>query len=466
MKRVLILTCAMLFAPAVCPADEINVSGMAYTNVKITGFDGKVLSFTFLGRPIKKDISRVESLVIVSDKKFTEAEALVAVGRHLAAVQVYEAAGRLAAEPWRKKLIAYRMEIARAKAGPINGGGKNGTGGNGGATGAKKCKGCSGTGKMPCPHCRARGKATGKVPCTRCTGKGQVSCPQCRGKWQLDACPACKGVGSRTQFDWRWNAAKRKIEPTKTTDTCETCGGKGCTRVCQTCGGQSSELRGTIRCPACQGSGTTGKVCPECKGAKKVTCTFCDGTGVAKKSTIVIAVNPPNGGNGHKPPDTGNGGKTKPPVPVPPAGPLGSPDALAAVLKTEPKHPSEDKRAWDNLTVAQRDGAEEAHAQAMVKWLASNDFHGKKVAWSGTFSDLVKPRGGGYLVNAHTAAGVLIRASVPTDPKMVLRKLTKGMNIQLHGTIREYGTVNLQSAPTAGKKVYRIDLANATVAPL
>ena len=445
----------MLFAPAVCPADEINVSGMTYTNVKVTGFDGMMISFTFLGRPIKKDISQVKSLVIANDKKFTEAETLVAAGRAHAAIQAYEAASHLASEPWRKKLIDYRLKIAQAQAGQT-------TGDNGGAAAPNKCKVCSGTGKMPCPHCSGRGKAN----CPRCTGKGRTSCPQCHGKWQLDVCKACKGQGTRTTFDWKWSAVKRKIEPIKSTGTCEKCGGKGSSRVCQTCGGQARDVRGTIRCLTCGGSGTTAGLCQQCKGTKKAPCTSCDGTGVARKATTTIAVKPPDGGNGHKPPDTGNGGRTRPPVPVPVAGPLGSPDALVAALKTEPKHPSEDKKAWGKLTVAQRDGAEEAHAQAMVRWLAANDYHGKKVSWSGTFSDLVKPESGGYLVNARTAAGVLFHASVRTDPKQIVRKLTKGTTIHVQGTIDEYGPVGSQLDPTARKTVYRIVLADATVAPM
>ena len=461
MKYGLILTCAILLASAACPADEINVSGMAYTNVKITGFDGKTVSFTFLGRPIKKSITQVKSVVFADDKKFTEAENLVAAGRIHAGIRMYEAAARLASEPWKKALIEYRMKAVQAKV--VKATDPNPAGGNGPKVVPKpnQCKACQGTGKMWCRQCRAGQTATGKVNCERCKGKGRVPCPQCHGKWRLDLCPTCKGRGTRTKFDWKWNAATRKIQPLKSTVTCEKCGGKGGTRICQTCGGAEKDKRGTIKCLTCQGSGTTAKTCPVCKGMRKVTCTFCDGTGVAKK--VTIAVKPPKGGNGHEPPKGGNGG-TKP-VPVP--GPLGSPDTLVAALKTEPRHPSEDKQTWARLSIAHRDDAEEAHARAMVRWLAENEFHDKKVSWSVALSDLAKRKSGpGYVVNARSAAGVLLRASVRTDPGGTVQKLDKGADIQMQGTIKDYGPVDPRLDPTAPKGAYRIELADATVAPI
>jgi len=197
-----------------------------------------------------------------------------------------------------------------------------------------------------------------------------------------------------------------------------------------------------------------------CKGEKKVTCTACDGTGVAKK---VVAVKDPNGGNGKKPTHGDNGQKTRP-VPVP--GPLGSPDALVAALKTEPRHPSRDRQVWARLTVAQRDDAEEAHARAMVRWLAQNAFHNKKVSWSVILSDLTKRDDGpGYVLNARTVAGVFVRAAVRT-PGRGVRELKKGAEIQVAGTIRDYGPVDRRGDPTGPNTTYRIALADATVEPL
>ena len=451
MKYGLILTCAMLLASSACPADEINVSAIPYTKVKITGFDGKMVSFTtFSGKTIKKDIAQVRSLVVTDDQRFTEAEKMVALGRLHAAIRVYEAAARLATEQWRKDLITFRLNLARGRAIKT-------TGGNGKTPGPKKCTVCGGTGKMRCGKCSTGDQATSKTKCRPCRGTGRATCPQCLGKWQLDTCFKCKGKGTRPKFDWKWNTVLRKIEPTKTLVTCERCAGKGCTRICQTCGGATGDRQGTTRCPTCQGSGTTATTCPGCKGTKKVTCTFCNGTGIAKKGTI--AVKPTNGDNGRNP-DHGGSGKTTPP---PVSGPLDSPDALVASLMTEPKHPSQNIQVWAKLSIAQRDGAEEIHARAMVKWLAENDFFGKTVTWSATFTDVAKAPGEtGYLVNAHTPAGVQVRASVPSDPQWVARKLKKGAKVRVRGTIKQYALVD---DATATKRVYRVSLADATVAP-
>lgn len=461
MKYGLVFACAVVMSAAVCPADEINVSGMTYTEVKITGFDGKIISFTFRLRTIKKEISQVKFLAFANDERFTEAERLVAVGRVHAAIEAYGIAERLATEPWRKALAKYRLKVARSLVRP--------PAGNGGAA-SNTCLLCKGTGKMWCTQCRVGEEATGKIGCPRCQRKGRTPCPQCHGTWRLDVCLACKGRGTQVRFDWRWDPALRKIQPSKSTVTCRKCGGRGATRVCQTCGTAPMPLRGTITCLTCNGTGVTANACPACKGAKKITCTSCGGTGKTDKK-VTIAVKPPDNGGKDPPPkgngstpDTGNGGQTKPP---PVSGPLASPDALVAAIKNEPKHPSTDKQTWAKLDIIQRDAAEEAHARAMVKWLTANEYRGKKISWSATFSSTVKtgdgPAGG---VNARSAGGVLIRASVPAAARPIVMKLKKGDKVRMRGTIRNYGPVDPRLDPTAGETVYRIELAETTVAPV
>ena len=446
---VLVLACTVAMAATTMPADEINVSGLPYKGVKITGFDGKDVSFQYNSRMITKPISQVRFISMTDEKTFSEAENLVAADRIPAAIRTYQTAARRASDPWLKALIEYRLGLIEAKA-PANGGA-----GNGGQATANTCEACGGTGKMACPDCSVNGKSTGKMRCPKCEGKGRTPCPQCHGAWRLDACGGCKGKGKMAKFDWKWNAAARKITRIKTAVTCVMCGGKGFSKVCQTCGGNKVELRGTITCLLCQGRGVVEGVCTTCKGQKKVHCTFCNGTGDPSKGTAV-AVKPPDngtGGNGVKPPV-----KPKDPVKhVPVAGPLGTPDTLVAALRAEPKHPSENKAAWARMSIPQQDAAEEAHAMAMVRWLSGNEFHGKSVSWAVAFVD-VEGAGDEYLVKAQSSAGTLVTAAVAATARKVIKKLSKGDAILIKGVIRKY-------APTETGGAYRIDLSDANVSP-
>ena len=218
-------------------------------------------------------------------------------------------------------------------------------------------------------------------------------------------------------------------------------------------------LRGTIVCLVCQGKGVVAGVCTGCKGDKKVLCTFCKPAGDPSKGPTIAVKPPANGGNGggEKPPVKPKD-PVKPPVKhVPAAGPLGTPDTLAAALKAEPGHHSENKDAWAKMSVTQQDAAEEAHAIAMVRWLSESEFHGKSVSWAVAFAD-VEGAGKGYLVKATSPAGTRVNATVNATARRVIKKLSKGDAILIKGIIRKY-------APGENDGVYRIDLSDATVSP-
>lgn len=460
MKRFVLVAMAVVVAAVSLRADEINVSGLPYQDVKITGFDGKTVSFQYNIRIIKKDISQVRALSITDDKTFTQAEDMVAQGRILASISVYESAFRKASQPWYKALIEHRLGLAKAKVAKITGTGGTGTTTTTNVT-AKKCDACTGTGKAPCTTCMVRGRATGHALCPACKGKGRTPCPQCKGQWRLDACSTCGGDGQAAKFDWKWNPLKRQLDWTKTLTTCTTCQGKGFSQICQTCGGALQALRGTVVCRSCKGAGVVAGVCPACKGAGTMTCVSCNGTGDPTKGATVAVKPPDNGGT-----NTGQTGTTVAVKPkhAPVAGPLGSPDAMVAALKSEPKHPGADKAAWAKLTAAQRDAAEEAHAMDMVRWMTANEFHNAAVTWSVTFTALA-PAVDGHTLTATTSGGTLVTAPVSTAAAGPLKTLTKGDTILIKGTVAKYAPADPQAVPTDPKTIYQIVLASATVTP-
>jgi len=453
-------------------ADEINISGLPYTDVKIVDFDGKTVSFQYLSRVIKKDISQVKSVMITDDKAFTKAEDLVDQGRAMAAISVYESALRNASEPWHKALIKHRLDQARAGAAATGTGG-TGTGGTGTTktndVGAKKCDLCGGTGKTACVTCQVMGRATGRALCATCKGKGRTTCTQCGGKWKLDACASCDGEGKVATFAWKWNGAKRQLDWSKTLSLCPVCAGKGFSQICQACGGALPGQRGTAPCLPCKGAGVVAGVCPACKGARTASCVGCNGTGDPTKG-VTVAVKPPdnggtNGGTGTGGTGTGGTGTTVKPKHVPIAGPLGSPDAMVAALKSEPKHPSEDKAAWADLSADQRNSAEEAYAMTMVRWMTANEFHKAAVTWSVTFNSLGSALSG-HVLTAGTSGGTVVTMPLSAEAAGSLKTLTKGDTIIIKGTVSKYAPVDPQAKPLDAKTVYGITVTPAAADPV
>lgn len=104
------------------------------------------------------------------------------------------------------------------------------------------CQTCDSDGNGTCSHCDGSGFST-RHECTTCGGVGTVECPDCGG----DGCPTCDATGTVECEECDGTGFSHTSE-------CTWCDGTG-VRDCSDCDGD-----GQMRCPTCDGEGTTHKV--------------------------------------------------------------------------------------------------------------------------------------------------------------------------------------------------------------
>ena len=160
------------------------------------------------------------------------------------------------------------------------------------------CPKCLGERTIACSKCKGKGKVTVEVVCPRCKGKKQ-DCPICptphpwettgpvqareepgpgvrvspppgyryRGIPGTVRCPACNGTGRK---------AAKSYGPFRTRGGCARCGGTGEKRCPNHC------KDGVVVCTRCGNKGkvTAKKNCLGCEGKKGVTCPVCGGSGL------------------------------------------------------------------------------------------------------------------------------------------------------------------------------------------
>jgi len=133
------------------------------------------------------------------------------------------------------------------------------------------CPYCKGTGWIDCHACRIKGRSTGLKKCSACKGTGNVTCMVCKGDWGKK-CAKCKGTGRALGGKCRPCNGTGWVSRVKVGRRWQTVPG-----LCYRCGYRPLELRGTLPCPKCLGSGHSGEVCPVCGGNKKIPCPYCKG---------------------------------------------------------------------------------------------------------------------------------------------------------------------------------------------
>lgn len=170
----------------------------------------------------------------------------------------------------------------------------NGTGMNSGSS----CSTCGGSGTIACDVCGGTGGTSGEsTPCGSCGGSGvmESSCTLCGGSGMMEmSCPACGGLGSMG-----YDEATGMQEPCTSCggsgmmlEPCGSCGGSGMMQEpCTSCGGLGMMPMPGEMCPMCNGMGTI--TCPECNGSSSSgsTCTICNGTGKVKAGKCTHCTN-------------------------------------------------------------------------------------------------------------------------------------------------------------------------------
>lgn len=102
------MAAATLAAASAGLADEVNVKGLSYSPVRVTGVDEGDIVFRIGTNVVRKPISDVRSVKIDGLNALNQAEALLADGKADKAVEMYNRAFREVRLAWQKKLIRYR----------------------------------------------------------------------------------------------------------------------------------------------------------------------------------------------------------------------------------------------------------------------------------------------------------------------------------------------------------------------
>ncbi len=106
---ILLTTAAMVLACAQAGlADEVNVKGLSYSPVRVTGVGEGEIVFRIKTNLVRKPISDVRSVKIDGLNALNQAEALLKDGKADQAVQMYDRAFREVRLEWQRKLIRYR----------------------------------------------------------------------------------------------------------------------------------------------------------------------------------------------------------------------------------------------------------------------------------------------------------------------------------------------------------------------
>jgi tetratricopeptide (TPR) repeat protein len=133
------------------------------------------------------------------------------------------------------------------------------------------CPYCRGAGWIDCPSCRIKGRSTGLKKCQACKGIGNATCMVCKGDWGTK-CAKCKGTGKALGGKCRPCNGTGWVARAKVGRRWQTVPG-----LCYRCGYRPLELRGTVPCSKCLGSGHSGEVCSACGGTKRIPCPYCKG---------------------------------------------------------------------------------------------------------------------------------------------------------------------------------------------
>jgi len=131
------------------------------------------------------------------------------------------------------------------------------------------------------------------VQCRACDEKGRVDCARCEGTGKIHkTCERCEGTSKRLCRVCDNPNSFSESEAGPGSVVCSYCGGSGTLgntgKRCAKCRGE-----GLHKCETCRGRGTLkckptiyAGVCGDCRLAKKVPCTICDGTKWVHRSKI------------------------------------------------------------------------------------------------------------------------------------------------------------------------------------
>ena len=458
MRNTLFLFSAVLLACVITCADELNVGGLPYKDVRIIRFDGLDVTFVLGGRRIKKHIDGIKEIHLAGKEDFNRAEEHLSHGRPGEAIEIYSGLLKKGPKGWRKRLIEHRLAFARkartASTRPAGAAAKA-PGPTTAPVAAKRCSRCRGTGTLWCTACRFGGRYTGKTRCRDCNATGRISCPVCEGEWRKDPCYECKGAGKMERTRRKWVVTKRvrstkwyrdrnegKYVTKRFREKCSDCGGKGYDWICPKCSKEARTRKGTIPCPTCKGTSFAGH-CLTCGGTKKVPCSICETPG---SGNVNAAGNIPRANKGVQESSF-------------------TPAAIISSIRKHDRHPRENTSKWSKMTMLQREEAERAYGKALAGSAAVSDFHGRSVTWVLKLIDVRSADDGvGYDVRTRAEENILVRAQLGVEARSSLLKITKGDLVRVSGTVREYGRVEKFRGLWDTRAKYCIELNNASIA--
>ena len=116
MRKTLVILVAIAAVATAARADVVQVGGLAYREVKVTGFSQGSLTFMPLNRPVTKPLADVTLIEMEGKAQFNQAEKL-RVKEPQEAVGHYDSAMEAAWVPWQKDLVAWRRLDALSRAG-------------------------------------------------------------------------------------------------------------------------------------------------------------------------------------------------------------------------------------------------------------------------------------------------------------------------------------------------------------
>ena len=113
MKKLLMLWVLLTVGISAAAADEVTIEGLKYSEVKVTDFDGKRITFTLPdGRSLSKSAEQITSVTISNDRILNKAERLLGEKKFDEAIAQYKLALRRGNLQWQKRLIEFRLASA------------------------------------------------------------------------------------------------------------------------------------------------------------------------------------------------------------------------------------------------------------------------------------------------------------------------------------------------------------------
>lgn len=122
-RQVVVILAALAAGASPANADSVTISGIPYTQVRLTGVENCLVTFWMAsGKSLTKSVSEVTRVNVTDFPLLSEAEQLMAGGKAAEAVAVYAKAERSnipLGQSWLGNLLAHRKLVAAKKAGMI-----------------------------------------------------------------------------------------------------------------------------------------------------------------------------------------------------------------------------------------------------------------------------------------------------------------------------------------------------------